>query len=323
MLFADQLADVDLTDVSHVRGTGIADVGVVRPYDPLGLGAVVLHETVQCVGHVVVADVPGLGAALQHGPVIAFGAGQHFRVLPGGELRERAVQGGCLRGPSAQLGEQADDLRFAALGQVAGGQGISLRILGIRLEAAVRLQSVLHPVGVVLAQVVEHRVQGVPQAVDVQPEEPDTLLGCQLLVVPAQPPGERDHVRVGPHPRRPAPETRQHLLWILRCTRRRDHRAVHGLTVGPVAFHGDEGETLLRDQPTGQHVTDLIVVSGPVGRLAQQHVAGVTDAVEQRVQRRRIRQRERRCPDTLLLGVGHSTLPFLIACRTGSHPAAA
>ncbi len=182
------------------------------------------------------------GPAVEHGPVVALRAGQHLGVLPRGELREGAVPDGRPRGPPPQFGEQGDDLRFTALGQIAGGQRVGLRLLVERLEAAVRLQGVPHPVGVVLAQVGEHGVQRLPQAVDVESEEAHAPFGRQLLVVPAQPPGERGDLGVGPHPRGPAVEARQHLAGVLGCARRAHHGAVHGLAVRPVALHGDEGE---------------------------------------------------------------------------------
>lgn len=120
--------------------------------------AVVFHQTVESVGHMVVADIPRLRAAVDHRPVVRIGPGQHLGVLPEGELRQIAVVRPRLSRPrrprrflrlSAQPYEQREDLRLAAGRDQLGGTGVRLRVLGIRFEAAVRLQRRFDLAGVV------------------------------------------------------------------------------------------------------------------------------------------------------------------------------
>ena len=77
---ADQLADVDHPGGGHVGGPGVADVGVVLPDDSPGFPTVKLHQRVECLGHVGVADVPRLVAKGDHRPVIFFGFGNHLSI---------------------------------------------------------------------------------------------------------------------------------------------------------------------------------------------------------------------------------------------------
>jgi hypothetical protein len=62
------------------------------------------------------------------------------------------------------------------------------------------------------------------------------------------------------------------------------HVAIHTVAVGPVALYGDEREALLADQALADARAPLVVLGGTVRRLAQQHVARVADALQQRVE---------------------------------------
>ena len=73
MSFACELADVDHAVVFHVGEAGVADVGVVCPDNRLRLRAVMLHQALQRVSHVAVADIPRFRAALYHRAVIVLG----------------------------------------------------------------------------------------------------------------------------------------------------------------------------------------------------------------------------------------------------------
>src|SRR5207248_164865 len=70
MVFAHEFADVHHAVVCHIGEPGVADVRVVCPDDRLGPRTVMAHEAFQCLGHVPIADVPRLWAALHHRVVV-------------------------------------------------------------------------------------------------------------------------------------------------------------------------------------------------------------------------------------------------------------
>lgn len=169
--FANELAETDHSGRRHVGGPSVSDMGVVCPHHSLRVGTMVLHEPVEGVSHVVVTDVPGLRAAAHHGPVVAFGAGQHFRVLPCGELHEAAV---CRLGVLRELPQphqQGEDFALATGRHEPGGVCVGAGIPGVRLEAAVRLQCARRLGRGMFVEVADHGVQRLPQRVDVQAEE--------------------------------------------------------------------------------------------------------------------------------------------------------
>ena len=215
-------------------------------------GAVAAQQPVQGVGHVAVADVPGLGPAADHRPVVALGARGGLRVLLGDEPLVQGTGPGPRRGlgPS-QFAQQRDDLRLAAGRHQPAGQRVGLRVLAVGLEAAQRLPRGGQMVGLVLGEVVQHRAQRLEQAVDVQAVEPDPALWRQPVVVAAQPARELHDLLVGPHPPRPAGETRQRLPWVGGHAGRPDDVAVHSVAVRPVSLDADEGESLLGHQAPG------------------------------------------------------------------------
>jgi hypothetical protein len=95
---ADQLPDVDQPGIGHVGEPSVTDVGVVLPDHRLDVPTsaatlVVEDEPVQGVGHVGVADVPGLGSAMHHRAVGGLGAHGRPSVLLGGERRVAADVG--------------------------------------------------------------------------------------------------------------------------------------------------------------------------------------------------------------------------------------
>ncbi len=205
-----QLTHVHHAGAGHVGGPDIADVGVVLPHDGLGLGPVVVHQPIEGVGHVAVRDVPGLAVGADHAAVVALGAGDHLGVLAGIQGRLGVTVGDDRS--LAELHQQAHHVILTGLGDQPGGPGIALRILAVGLEAVVGPAGRIERLGIVLAQVLEHDAQRVPQRVHVQAVEADVV--AVFLVVLAQPLGRRQppprwpHIHVGNARRSPAPHER-------------------------------------------------------------------------------------------------------------------
>ena len=88
-MFSRQLADVEFTAMPHLSGTGVADMGVVRPHDDLRLameGLQVRGNGQQGIHHVPVAEIPGLDITAQHRAVVVFGIGNDCGILLGTEV---------------------------------------------------------------------------------------------------------------------------------------------------------------------------------------------------------------------------------------------
>src|SRR5690606_1288439 len=69
---AHQLSDVVLAPYpSYLGRAGVADVAVVRPDQRLRVGTALLQQVIERIGHMLVAQVPALGAAVVHHPVVA------------------------------------------------------------------------------------------------------------------------------------------------------------------------------------------------------------------------------------------------------------
>ena len=108
-------------------------MGVVLPDDRFGVGAIVLHEAIERVGHVPVAQVPRFGPAADHRPVVGSGAldglGVHDRI------ETRRVPGYVLHRSLAHGPQEIQHLLPAGVWNEEGGAGVFLRVLGVGLEA--------------------------------------------------------------------------------------------------------------------------------------------------------------------------------------------
>ena len=102
---------------------------------------------------------------------------------------------------------------------------------------------------------------------------------------------QRDDLLVGPHPSRPALEGVQDFAGAFPRVRETFDVAVDAITIGPVAFDGDEGKTLLSDEPTADLGSPGVILRRAVGGFAQKDISRVSDVIEQRVEVRRLTQR--------------------------------
>ena len=70
---AHELTDVHHSRARHVGEASVADVGIVFPDDGLRVPAVVCHESLERLDHVMVANVPARGSAAHHRSVVQLG----------------------------------------------------------------------------------------------------------------------------------------------------------------------------------------------------------------------------------------------------------
>src|SRR5207237_5784562 len=88
-----------------------------------------------------------------------------------------------------------------------------------------------------------------------------------------------DDLSVRPHPSRPALEGMQHLACRGAGARVILRIAVDAVTVGPVAFDGDEREPFLTDQPLRELGAPGVILGRAMRCLAEQDIARVADAI--------------------------------------------
>ncbi len=239
VLFPDQLAHVDHAVIGHVGVTCVADVRVVFPHDRLGLWTVMLHEPLERLHHVPVANVPRFGAAADHGAVVVLGVLHHQGILLGVEVPILSVTGKRL-GRAAEFGEQLHHMAFTRRIRPLRRPRVFLDVLAIRLEALKGATGGRESIGKMFAKVSEHVIQRIPEAVDIQAVEADSLLTGPVVVVLPEPANKLADLAVGPHPGRPAIELAQHLCGALASIAVTFDKPVDAVAVGPVAFDGDE-----------------------------------------------------------------------------------
>ncbi len=206
-----------------------------------------VHQAVERVCHVPVADIPRLGAAAHHGAIVSFGILYHKCILFGGETRlvTIGVVDGIVR---AQLAQQLNDFVFARRRNERGSPCVLLNILAVRLKANQSAMSRLQQRRVSISQVPQHGVERIPQAVNVESEEADFFVVGQFLVVFAKPFSKSGDFFVGPHPCGPTRKGFQNVTGVGAGILKALDIAVDAIAVGPVAFDGDEGKPLFADE---------------------------------------------------------------------------
>ena len=206
------------------------------------------------------------GAAADHRPVVALGAGHHL-------ARSARPRSGRRR--PAAIWERAcassrDDLGPRTGGHEPAGQRVLLRVLAVRLEAAVGVPRRRQLCRVVRGRVVDDRLHRLPQAVDVQPVEADPGCGGRSRF---QARSQRQNGRPRRWPTSRSASGGSSCSEVVGSGRVRGARdgAVDPVAVGPVALHRDEREAVLGDQPAGRLLAQPVVLVRAVARLAEQH----------------------------------------------------
>ena len=129
------------------------------------------HQCVERLGHVAVAQVPGLDAPAKHHPVILFCVLHQPCVLKGCEelvARDAPVAARVVGGAAAQLDELSYDFALTRFGHAEGRRvAVGLRVLAEVLEAGVAITRPLRRFGINLVQIAEHGLDGGVKAVEV------------------------------------------------------------------------------------------------------------------------------------------------------------
>ncbi len=151
------------------------------------------------------------------------------------------------------------------------------------VEARVPLPGPVRLRGIDLVQILDHRLDRRPQAVEVEPVE--TGLGGRVplrVVAGPEPLDEAQDVAVAPHPGGKSKEPLQGGIGV-RVARHPHHVSVHPVRIGPVPLNGDHGEAQLVDESPGDTGTLAVELMGPVRRLSDEYQPTVADQVHERV----------------------------------------
>ena len=243
-------------------------MGIVRPYDDLGLGVArveKVHEGVERVRHVRIAQVPGRISPREHRAVAGLGVGDKPSVLLGAEGRIRidaTIACSVLGRPPTQLDELGHDVVLARRahpdrGRVAVGLGILPKVI----EAGVALTRPCRGGRIDRVEIAEDRLDRGAQAVEIEPIEPDALRLRPCLVVVPQPTDEIDDVGVAPHPRRKSLEVAECLDRML-IAGSAEHISIHAIRVRPIRLDSNGREALRLNQPAGDEGTCPVELVG-------------------------------------------------------------
>ena len=110
---------------------------------------------------------------------------------------------------------------------------------------------------------------------------------------------ERDDFLVGPHPGRPAVEGMEHFVGVATGVGIAFDKPIDAVAIGPVALDGDQREALFADQSLTDQSPPDIEFGRAVRSLAEQDVAGVADAGQQRIEVCPVVERSRDLADRL------------------------
>ena len=174
VLLTDQLSDIPFAPSSHLGGARVAQVRIVRPQYHLGLLPLpreMLHQRIQGLGHVHVAEVPGRDSSPKHRAVILFRVLYQARVLLGVEeivSRDAPISPGVLPGAPLKVDQLSDDFGFAGMAEPEpGGIAVLLRIFPELLKAGIAMAGPLGSFRIDFIQIVQNRFDGRVQTVQV------------------------------------------------------------------------------------------------------------------------------------------------------------
>src|SRR5258708_7590090 len=99
----------------------------------------------------------------------------------------------------------------------------------------------------------------------------------------AQPAYQIENVGIAPHPLRKPAKVVERLdgLLILACTA---DVAIDSICIRPVGLGCDGSEALLEDQPLAELRADAVELVRPVGCLAEEHQASISDPIDQGIE---------------------------------------
>ena len=162
----------------------------------------------QGLEHMAVAEIPGLGAAIVHDPIIALGGGDQARIL-GGIQKTVAVVRLVIELLLQQVAELGNDGGLAlavAFGQDRPTVGRWLALPG--RQATVALTRDSRRVRIDFVEVLEHGRDRSRHVVDIEPVEASAALCLLSDVVRPHPVDESRDIGISPHPGREALEWR-------------------------------------------------------------------------------------------------------------------
>lgn len=273
-LLAQQLTDIPFAALRHLRGAGVAQVRVVRPYhDPAGAaaGTQVPAQREHRVRHVAVAQIPGQHAAAEQGAVVALGVEDEACVAFGVESFVRRVR--SVGGGPGLAGEFHQQRRGGLPAGRAKSRGrfrtVFLRIAHV-VHARIQAPCACRLFGIDGIQVGHNRVRGAIEAVQVHAIDADAGRVGPSRIALAQPADELAHLPVAPHPGREAPEVGKRL--VQRIVAAPTGVAVQAQHVGPVAFHDHRIEAGLLHETPGDGRAHGVELVGAMCGLAEQHV---------------------------------------------------
>ena len=156
-------------------------------------------------------------------------------------------------------------------------------------QAAVAPACFLGQMGVDTVQILQHLMNRVAQAVDVQATEFDARFRCALMIEAVQPIGKGLDLGIAPHPRGEAAED----MALPGRRRQPAHIAVDMPGIWPVGFDRHHVEAVLLDQALGNGGAGSIKIMGAMAGLADQDHPRIPIAIEQLTKGRRLQRRQR------------------------------
>ena len=282
--------------MSHLGGASIAQVRIVRPDDDLCLGAEVVSQRFQRLGHMGVPQIPGGNSFVKHRAVILLGILHQASIL---FRKEECIPGDAaiavcqIGSASAHFRPLANNFILAALAQTeAGGITVCLSIFAEVVEAGIAIPRTSRSLRIDFVQEIQHCLHGSMQAVEIQPIETNPL-GMPVLIVIPQPTYKIENIGVAPHPGGKSLEARKRVDRIFVFTLKA-HKLIDAICVRPICFYGDCGESLFRDQALGDLRAQAIELVGSMRSLSDENEPGVANHFEQRIEIRGF-SRKRMC----------------------------
>jgi len=262
----------------------------VLPHDDLRsweLAIEVLHERVECAGHVPVAKVPRRGLGSIHLLVVLFGVADQTSVLLCEEefvVGDPAITPQIGVGPPPQLDELGHDFVLARNRiRERESVAIGLPLASDLVEARIALTGPTRLAGIDPLEVLHDRLHRGTEAVEIQPVEAG--LGCGVpvgVVAGPEPLHEAEDVTVSPHPRRKTAKVRQCRIRVL-VIGQPHHVSIHTVGIGPISLDGDRRKAPLVDEATGDPGPLPVELVRAMRCLADQDKTPIAHNVEQRI----------------------------------------